>query len=72
MPSARSGVVPDDHRLAETVEHTRRNPDYQIRNRENRIYEAGVGVKQKINELRFGRQADWWQVATCAFSSLVG
>jgi hypothetical protein len=24
---------------------------------QNRIYEAGVGVKQKINELRFGRQA---------------
>jgi len=39
---------------------------------QNRIYEAGVGVKRKINELRFGRQADWLQAATRAFSSLVG
>ena len=26
-------------------------------NRTNRIYEAGVGVKQKMSELCFGRQA---------------
>jgi len=26
-------------------------------NRKDRIYEAGVGVKQKMSELRFGRQA---------------
>jgi hypothetical protein len=43
-----------------------------IENRKNRIYEAGVGVKRKINELRFGRRADWLQAATWAFSSLVG
>ncbi len=34
----------DDPRLAETVEHMRRNPHYQIRNRKNRRPDPGFAV----------------------------
>jgi len=59
-------------RLAETVEHMRRNPHYQIRNRKNRIYEAGVGVKRKMSKLCPGRQTSVVAGDSMTDSSFVG
>jgi hypothetical protein len=36
--------MPGDHRLAGTVQHMRRNPYYQIRNRKNRRPDPGFAV----------------------------
>jgi hypothetical protein len=33
---------------------------HQVENRTNRIYEAGVGVKQELSTLRLRRQARWF------------
>lgn len=42
----------------------------RARESQNRIYEAGVGVKQKMSELRFGRQARLVAGSNARISSL--